>query len=77
MGMGLQVEEELIKRKTFKIQRAPQVWGKMMNFIDSLLSLGGPGKNSKRSLACDSRISLAPCSCVLPMSGLPGRHMDS
>ena len=61
MGMGLQVEEELIKRKTFKIQRAPQVWGRMMNSIDSLLSLGGPGKNSKRSLACDSRISLAPC----------------
>jgi len=54
MGTGLQVGEELIKRKTFKIQRAQQVWGKIMNSIDSLLSLGGPGKNSKRSLACDS-----------------------
>ena len=75
--MGLQIGEELIKRKTFKIRRALQVWGKMMNYIDFPLSLGGPGKNNKRSLACDSHVSLAPCSCVLPMSGRPGRHMDS
>ena len=75
--MGLQVGKELIKRNTFKIQRPPQVWGKMVNSIDSPLSLGGPGKNSERSLACDSHVSLAPCSCVLPISGLPGRHMDS
>ena len=47
METGLQVGEELIKRKTFKIQRAPQVWGMMMNSIDCLLSLGGPGKNRK------------------------------
>ena len=75
--MGLQIGEELIKRKTFKIRRALQVWGKMTNYIDFSLSLAGPGKNSKRSLACDSHVSLAPCSCVLPISGLPGRHMDS
>ena len=75
--MGLQVGEEIIKRKTFNIRRARQVWGNMMNSIDSLLSLGGPGKNSKRFLACDSNISLAPCSSVLPMSGLLGRQVDT
>ena len=60
MGLGLQVREELIKTKTFKIQRALQVWEKMMNSIDSLLSLGGPDRNSKRSLPVTHMSHLLP-----------------
>ena len=58
--MGLQVGEELIQRKTFKIRRAPRVWGKMKNSISSLLSLGAPGKYSKRSLTVTHTSHLLP-----------------
>ena len=58
--MGLQVGEELIQRKTFKIRRAPQVWGKMMNSLSSLLSLEAPGKYSKRSLTVTHTSHLLP-----------------
>ena len=67
--------EELKKKERLKIWRAPQVWGMMMNSIDSLLSRDR--QKQQKIPACDSHVSLAPCSCVLPMSRLLGRHMDT
>ena len=78
MGLGLQVREELIKTKTFKIQRALQVWEKMMNSIDSLLSLGGPDRNSKRSLPVTHmpHCSLRLCPSYEWTSGQTHGHMS-
>ena len=45
-----------------------------MNSIDSLLSRDR--QKQQKIPACDSHVSLAPCSCVLPLSRLLGRLMD-